>query len=644
MALSASYLPVLEVDLTTGVIRHAEIPDSVREEWVGGTGLGLYLLSQELRPGMKATDPDCPVYMFPGPLTGTAAPSSSDCALTTLNPDIEHHVCTAHAHAFFGSRLRQTGWDGIIIRGRAEAPVYLWIEDGSAELRPAGDLWGADTFDTPRRMRALADGDGADVSVACIGPGGENLVWGSSVRVDEFSGFNTGGPGVVWGSKNLKAIAVRGEGSAPVHDGERLARLVGRMAEEVAASDAVAPPWPFGRRFLKDQPARTGDWGVGGALGLTILPTVGEVGMINGKNFSDTEIGVRFGRRMVEDLKKWKIEPESGWNCDVKCHHRTTCTTGPMAGAKFVGFGSEAMEELGPNLGIEDPGTALMLCAVVDGYGLKAAGPPRIIGMLMEAFNRGEIGLEETGGIDLTWGNYQGVLELLEQTVQRQGLGDLIAQGFKATATTLGIEHLAMHMKWNGFQDYDQRAAPLFLFQSQVVSGADLSSAMDVELAFGTAIKPEAGVHEVLDPEDLSVIPQIAFKSARWTMWENTAGQCHFLTRRLKEATHVEAVSAASGHEYTYEEALLLGERLLVLQRMIQLYLGFTPEEDFVIAKRLASKIPDGPAAGLGFTAEELRHGRDEYYRLAGFSTETGVPSPESLVRLGLDKVVVGSP
>jgi len=634
-------LPVLTVDLTSGTIEALSIPEGIRREWVGGTGLGLYLLSQELRRGLSATDPDCPVYMLCGPLTGTAIPSSSDCALTTLNPDLPQHVCTAHAHAFFGSRLRQTGWDGIIVRGRAPSPVSLWIERGEAELRPADDLWGADTFETPRRLRALAKGSSGDMSIACIGPAGENQVWGSSVRVDEFSGWNSGGPGVVWGAKNLKAIVVRGgDDVAPVHDPERLERIVVRMAEETAESAAATPPWPFGRRFLENQPVRF-EWGED-AFGLRSLPMIGELAMIHGKNFTDTEIGARWGQRVREDMKKWKIEAESGWNCNLKCHHRTVCTTGPLAGATYTGFAAETIEEVGPNLGIEDPSIALMLASVVDGYGMKGAGAPRIIAMLMEAFNAGEIGLEDTGGIDLTWGNYDAVLELLDLTVQRNGLGALIAQGFKPTATALGIEHRAMHMKWDGFQNYDQRAAPLFLFSSQVVSGADLSSAMDNDLAFGMAIKPEIGVDDSLDPEDLSYIAAVAYKSARWTMWENCAGMCHFAARLVREPTHVDAVAAATGHEYTYDDAMVLGERLLALQRLIQLYLGFSPEEDFVIAQRLVEKIPDGPAAGIGITADELRRARDEYYVHAGLSTETGGPSPESIARLGLDAVTIG--
>src|SRR6516164_8698999 len=140
--MSDSSLPILEVDLTTGSMRAAEIPEQIRRQWFGGTGLGLYLLSQELRPGMKATDPDCPVYVLPGPLTGTIVRSSSDCALTTLNPDIQRHVCTPHAPRYFGARIRQAGWNGVIIRGRAPQPVYLWLDDGNVELRAAEDLWG----------------------------------------------------------------------------------------------------------------------------------------------------------------------------------------------------------------------------------------------------------------------------------------------------------------------------------------------------------------------------------------------------------------------------------------------------------------------------------------------------------------------
>ena len=640
--MTGNHMPLLAIDLSKQSVTTVEVSAETWDRWIGGTGLGLYLLSQELRPGLQATDPDCPIFILPGPLTGTAVPSSSDCALTTLNADIPHHVCTAHAHAFFGSHLRQAGWDGIIVRGQAATPTYLCVDGADVELRSAKDLWGLDTFETVQRLRAEM-GKGEEVSVACIGPAGENQVWGSSVRVDEYSGFNHGGAGVVWGAKNLKAIAIRGTGTVAVADPVRLGRVSESITAALKVKADTAPAWPFGRKQLADS-LNPVDSLPEGAAGLTWIPAIAELGMVQGKNFTDTEIGVRWGRRLEKEMRKWRVESVASFNCEIACHHRSVCTTGPMAGTTLTGFAGETMEELGPNLGIEDPSIAFMLSGLVDGYGMAATSAPRIIGMLMEAFNAGEIGLTETGGLDLSWGNYQAVLELLEQTIERRGLGALIAQGMYATARELGIEHRAVHMKWGGFQDYEQRAAPLFLFQSQIVSGAGATGQMNTELSFGMGLEPDMGIGASLDPSDLSYLADVSYRSQIRKMWEDCLGMCHFAAKGLVDELELEAeaLSAATGREYGKQDALTVGERVMILQRLIQLDLGFSPEEDFIIADRLLEKLDDGPAAGNGIGLAELRLARDEFYGYAGFSTATGAPSAEVLARLGLDRVMVG--
>ena len=146
------YQPLLEIDLTTGTMTPLDLPREVRERWLGGTGLGLYLLSKEIRRGMKVTDPDCPVFILTGPLGGTAVPQSTDMVIVTVNAEFSRNVCASHAHGFFAARLRHAGWDGIILRGRAAKPVYLWIDGDNVELRPADHLWGQDTFETQRRI------------------------------------------------------------------------------------------------------------------------------------------------------------------------------------------------------------------------------------------------------------------------------------------------------------------------------------------------------------------------------------------------------------------------------------------------------------------------------------------------------------
>jgi aldehyde:ferredoxin oxidoreductase len=374
------------------------------------------------------------------------------------------------------------------------------------------------------------------------------------------------------------------------------------------------------------------------------MPGLAERGLVPGRHFTDPEAGLRWGRRLAEDLPRWRIEAVGSWNCEMACHHRTECTTGPMAGAVVTGYGGEVMEELGPNMGIEDPGVALALSGEVDRLGMGAGWVPRVVAMLMEAYSAGEIGLTETGGLDLRWGNHEAVLELLHQTAHRRGLGALVAQGLRETARALGIEHRAVHMKGIGFNDHDQRAAPMMLFQSQVASGAGPTWQSAISLAAGTSgSEPDLGL-KGLDPHDLEGIADATHRSQSKKLWEDCLGVCYFATRGIAGilAMETEALQCATGQELTPEDALLLGERLTNLQRLVILYLGYAPQDDFDIAPRLVEKLRSGPAAGIGLTMAELRAVRDEYYACLGWSTATGAPGQDVLERLGLDGLRIG--
>jgi len=573
-------------------------------------------------------------------------PSSSDAALTSLNADLPHHVSTAHAHGFWGARLRQAGWDGVIIRGAAEDPVYVMIDGDRVEIRSADALWGLDTFETVQELQRSGR-RGAEMSVACIGPAGEAMVWGACVRVDEYTGWNHGGAGVAWGAKNLKAIAVRAPVGASVGlaDPAGMDGIVEEWRAAVDARTASTPAAPFGRKGWRGS-SSVGIFATNGALGLKTLPLLGELGMFPGKNFTDVEIGMRYIKHVERDLPKWKIEPVASFNCDIACHHRTTCTTGPMAGTTSTGLGFETMEELGPNVGIDDPGVAFLLSTIVDGFGMAAASAPRIIAMMMEAYEAGEIGPEHTDGIELTWGNHLAIAELLEKTVERDGVGDLIAQGLRPTAEALGIEHRAVHMKWVGFQDYDLRASPMFLFQSQVASGAGPTGQTHAELGQGTAIDPQIGVTEPVDARDMSRVGELTARSQVVKLWEDCTGLCHFIVKGLEHEFDISAraIAAATGQALTEDGAQRVGERVVTIQRLIQLYMGFAPTADFDMAPRLFEKIKGGPADGLGMNREEFARCRADYYAEFGWSTDTGGPDEERLAALGLDGVAIGRP
>ena len=202
MAIQGGYQgKLLDVDLTNGRVQAVPLPsEEVMRTWIGGTGLGLYLLAGAMTPGMKTTDPEAPVIVMTGPLTGTLITNSSNWTMINLRYKPDFVVGLSQAHGWFGARLKHAGWDGIIVRGASKVPVYLWIDDERAELRDANAYWGEDTYETPRRLK-LDLGDPLNISVACIGPGGENLLLGACVRADGVYTCAMGDAGMAWGYK-----------------------------------------------------------------------------------------------------------------------------------------------------------------------------------------------------------------------------------------------------------------------------------------------------------------------------------------------------------------------------------------------------------------------------------------------------------
>ncbi len=278
-------------------------------------------------------------------------PNASLWVVVNLRDSPDYHVGLSHAHGHFGARLKHAGWDGIVVRGASQRPVYLWIENEQVELRDAAPYWGMDTFETPRRIK-LELGDPLQVSVACIGPGGENLITGATVRSDGFHTCARGEAGIAWGSKMLKAIAVRGTGRAPIADPEGLMDAYERWNRALYEDD-LPPPTQHAHAVVPGAHANLSDHG-----------------RVQGKNYSDPEFQLRWSERWVQDAPKWKVRPVAGFNCEMACHHETVVTTGPLAGTVVSGYGGEIIQQTGPNLGIDDPGVAVALKGLAFAYGV----------------------------------------------------------------------------------------------------------------------------------------------------------------------------------------------------------------------------------------------------------------------------------
>lgn len=619
---------LLEVDLTSRRVRAVPLPpDDVQRAWIGGLGLGLHLLAPEITPAMKTTDPEAPCFVMTGPLTGTLAPNSSNWTIVNLRYKPDYVIGVSQAHGFFGARLRHAGWDGVIIRGASDTPVYLWIDGDRAELRDASRYWGEDTYETPRRIK-LDLGDPLDISVACIGQGGENLLLGATVRSDGTFTCAMGDAGMSWGSKKLKAIAVRGGGRVPIADVATFSSVC-KQWNDILYSQAVTPP--SRNAFFR----YLADWGPFGGIPV--------------KNFTEPESAMAWCNSLKSDWQKWKVRPVGSWQCEMSCHHETTVTTGPLAGSVVTGFGSEVFEEVGPNVGIFDAGTSMAVAGLVDGLGIHSGEVPRAIAMVMEAYNAGRLTRQDTDGLDLTWGNYESVIEMLLKSGRREGIGAIVADGMEETGRRLGIADLAVHMRGVGFQGHDWRFHPAAVFARQIVSGIGAAP----QDATGLYLKssglqegePDIGYPNILPPGGTSGVGAPLFQGQCMKLWEDSIGVCKFAMDRFPGTLDcaVRAVESAVGwKDFSREEALAVGERIVNLQRLVSFHRGYKPESDFYISERLLS-VPSGPAkdtaAPLG---PHLERWRAEYYEAAGWSVADGRPLPATLERLGLTDVRIG--
>lgn len=612
---------LLDVNLSTGAARAVALPpeDELRT-WIGCAGLGLHLLAREITPRMRPTDPDCPVFIMTGPLLGTLAPSSSNWTIVTLNPAIPYHPAVTQAHGYWGARLKHAGWDGIVIRGAADRPVYLWIDDEQVALRDASPYWGLGTFETQRRL-ASDLGDPANVSVACIGPAGESLLLGASVRNDKAYGCNKGSPGLTLGAKKLKAIAVRGSGRVPVADMAGFLDTCDAWSKRLAA---FGPDSAYVRRME------------GGGLKWA-MAELARRGIIPGPNYTSSEWGVRWGERFGRDVARWIVKPVGSWQCPVQCHHETTVTTGPFAGLTTSGYGPENIEGAATIIGVDEPSTCMALANFYDDMGACPSESGHAIALAFEMYNKGLLSKAETDGLDLTWGNYEAALELFEKMMRREGLGAILARPLKEAAQALGrgAEDMVVHIKGAGSNDHEMRAWGLGMLFSNIVSPAG-----PTWLGMGADNRPapDAGYPEPQDGGSPEGKGEAAYRTQIVKGWYDSIGCCWFVTWGVGDIMSLtsRAVACAVGwDDFSREEAFLTGERVITLMRLISLARGFTPAHELDICKKFRDPVPDGPAKGrtIGPYLERMR---EEYYRFFDWDIGTGAPSAAALARLGL--------
>ena len=606
---------VLRVDLTREVTWFEPLPDeSILRNFVGGKGLGLWYLFHSVKEGISPFDPRNPLIFMTGPLTGLKVPCGNNTTAVSINADTGYTTGASHTHGFFGPNLKKAGFDGIIITGKANKPVYLWINDGEVEIGDASKFWGKDTHETEDLMKKEVGVE--DASVAAIGPAGENMCCGAGIWNDKHHSFSHSGMGAVMGSKNLKAIAVYGTQEIKVHDEEGLKEAAKSWQENLWKSDVV-------NALAK------------GGLPRSEYKYTKESYLLSAKNFLDVS-----PPEFAAGMSKFNYTPRACFNCPIACSYEVEITEGEYKG--FVATpagGGENLEGVSSLLGVYDPGATFYLIELADRLGFETSTIGSTIALLIEAYEKGLVSKEELDGLELRWGDAKLVEELLNKAARREGfVGYLLSLGPKRAAEAIGAEDIAVHVKGTGINLHDWRVTWGILL-GQLIGGGYSWPAPGVD---AWATEPDIGYETYQDSFDWRVKPKAVRDTQLKKNWVDSIGICWFADWGVPGALEFEAkaVEAATGFEMSRETALEIGERVVNLERVLNLKLGLRAEDDiFDVGPRFLEPPPKGP----GKDRDVRKYAKwmvREYYRLMGWHEKTGRPLDSTLERLGLDFII----
>lgn len=614
---------ILRVDLSTGEIT-VERPDArFYRTYVGGWGFVAYYLLKETAPGVDALGPDNLLVFAGGPVTGAPVAGGGRSVVGAKSP-LTGGFGAAEAGGWFGAELRQAGFDAVVIRGRAERPVYLWIKDGRAELRPAERLWGMLTADAEAAIRAeLGD---ERVRVAQIGPAGEQLSRIACVMHDVNRAAGRAGLGAVMGAKQLKAVAVRGTGRVPLADGEALASVARWFARHYRQG------WG---KDLQDK---------GTANGVEYLQATGGLPTRNFQEGTFAGAAAITGERMRDTILK---DRDSCYACPVRCKRVVQVAWGSYrADPVYGGPEYETIGALGSSCGVDDLAAIAHGNALCNAYGLDTISCGVAIAWAMECFERGLLTAADTGGLELRFGDAEAMLHLVEAMGRREGFGRLLGEGAYRAAQTVGrgSEAFVMHVKGQEIPMHEPRIKfTLGLGYAVSPTGADHNHNLH-----DTAYTNEGGIASVRPLGVLEPLPATTLGPAKARLARaaipmktlvNCLGFCGFVDTMFDAEHRLQMVRAITGWDTSLYELHQAGERAYALARAYNAREGFTAADDCIPA-RFFEAFRDGPSAGNALPKDEFEQTRALFYGMMGWDEQTGAPTAARLHELGVGWVV----
>ncbi|MFC2066095.1 aldehyde ferredoxin oxidoreductase family protein [Chloroflexota bacterium] len=629
------------VDLSSGKISKQDTDSAILRSFIGGVGLSSKILYDEVGTNVEPLSPDNLLILAVGPLTGTSAPGCSRLEVTTKSP-LTGIFGSSSSGGFWAATLKHAGYDAIIIKGKSQKKVYLCLDNDEVTLRDAGHLWGKDTWETTDMLNKELGSPASGFKVMAIGPAGENLVKFACPITEYYHAPARSGAGAVMGSKNLKAIAVRGIKGVPLARGEEF-----KKAAREATNLLRTHPYFDHIRSISS---------------LGAMEMYANRGCLPGKNFQSGVLPGFVETKGLELVKKYVTKKVGTcYRCPMSCFDMAEVNEGKYAGLKissatFVScifsFGAKCAVETLP---------AIWKCKeVAHRLGMDQTSTAGLIAWAMELYQRGIITKKDADGLELGWGNEDAMLELMDNIAYRKGLGHVLAEGSVRAAKEIGrgSENYVMTIKGLEMDAADSRSGKKgyclgFIFSPR--GGDNIATMHSRPLE---APREKWGIDKYDMPAEVKekiygVSPGIGadtFESkALLVKWVNdlcsalsAAGACIFPTTRLVAlgpTQYSSLISAATGWEMTPEEFMKSGERIANLQRAYDVRGGITRKDDNWPARFYNEPLPEGPSKGAVLSKEAVDKAIDAYYELRGWDKKSGVPTREKLAELGLEDV-----
>jgi aldehyde:ferredoxin oxidoreductase len=608
---------ILRVNLTEAKITEEDIPESSAKMYLGGGGLATKYLYDEVKKGTEPLGPDNKLIFMTGPLTGTACPSAGRYSVVAKSP-LTNAWAQANSGGFWAPDFKKTGYDGVIFEGVSDKPVYLLVTDDKAELKDASHLWGQKVPETTEMIQKEV---GKDFKVACIGPAGEKLVKIACIMNDTHRAAGRCGLGAVMGSKNLKAVVAKGSKKVSIANPEAFKKVAKKQYDLINDSMLKVGLETHGTNLLLDMVNVRGG-----------LPT---------HNFRDgmfENVENVNGPALTDNVLKDRV---ACYACPIACGRVSKIKQGKWKDREGEGPEYESVVLLGTACDVDDLNAITVANFLCNEYGIDTISAGSIVSFAMECYEKGILNKENTGGLEIKFGDADVMVKLVEMIATREGIGDLLSEGTKRVAEKLGqgSEKFAMQVKGLELPAYDSRAAKITGLGYAVASrGGDhmtgyIQGPTFIDTPF--LIVDDSKIDDVYSPKpkDAKVLKDL---EDALTMFDIT-GTCKFMGMMLDAHEWVALISNVMGWEFGIDDFRKTGERTVNLSRAFNMRDGFSRKDDTLPGRFLEDPMPAGPAKN--HVVEELDALIDGYYQERGWDKETGKPTPEKLKELGLENV-----